>query len=346
MPKSFVEVVEADVLSVSEDGYTISVRTNDGRPLDVQVASPIFTIGKNTDEGLFGQGMNVCPTEGSPCLVLISSYGQAYLLAFIHPYTSTGYQGNRPPIKQGDIKLNTRSGSFLDILASGIAQIGATDIAKTVYLPQDNSARTIALNYLVSTGLGEMNWRLDEKTRKGSFNLVARSGTPEDSPAGILSLGDNAGGSLVELRTSSGKEASFSIDQKGNVRTDAGKDATCSATSGVIRQDARKIFLNSGASFTKGISAVTGKAFGNNFFQLPNPAALSLPTPALPPGSPSAIFKFPAKIALPTSLGIPDPKRTLQALANPVISSISLPRAPPNPFSGGSSGGGGSGRSF
>jgi hypothetical protein len=329
--KTFVQVVEADVFSVSEDGYTATVKLRDGQLLDVQVASPQLTVGTDTDEGLYGAGMNTCPVEGSPCLVLTSSYGQPYLLAYIYPFTATGYQGNRPVIKQGDIKLNTRAGCFLDILASGIAQIGATDIAKTVYLPEDDSVRTIAKNFLVSTGLGDMSWSVDDKTRKGSFRIQARSGTAEDAPAGTLSLGDNPGGNLVELRTTSGGGASFAIDQKGNVRTDAGKDSTCNAPSGVIRQDARKIYLNSGASFAPnplGGAPLGGPVgsfkppFPNNFFQLP-----AVP---LPPGSPSAIFQFPKPGTIPTSLGLPDPKRILDQ-AQSVIPSVPLPPALPSP---------------
>jgi len=341
-PTSAVSIVEGEVTGVSGDGYTATVQLRDGRRPTVQVASPQLTIGSHTDTGGYGAGMNLGPVAGSPCLVLTTSMGQSYLFAYYNPYGTTvtsegstsqpvskgGYQGNRSPLQQGDMRLNTRAGSFVDILASGIAQIGASDIAKTIYLPKDESARTICKNFLVATGLGNMAWSFDDTTKKGSFRILSRSGSAPDSPSGALSLGDSPNGNLVELFTSSGGKASIAIDQKGNIRGDSNKDITLRAKEGVIRQDARKIYLNSGSSFGP-------KAFVSNFY--------ALPALALPPGSPSAIFQFPKPIALPTSLRIPDPKRIL-SLPKFAVPSISLPKAPLDALGAGSSGDDGVGR--
>ena len=338
-----VTAFEGEVVGVSLDGYSVAVETRDGKRVTAQVGSPLATPGTDTDEGLFGAGIKTSPEEGSMVLVLTSSFGQHYVVHFLQPYTRDGYQGNREPVRPGDIKINTRAGSFLEALSSGLVQVGATDISKTVYLPDGASIKNICQNFLISTGMGDLSWLFDDDTKQGSFRLTSKSGSAEGSPGGILALGDNSGGNLAELRTTNGKDASVVIDNKGNVRSDSSKDITSKAT-GVIRQDARKIFLNSGAS--KGLNSFKG-----NFKQV-IPGAPDVPgLPGLPqtpggltPGLPSAISKFPALAKFPTSLPTPDPKRLLDK-AKSFIPPNPLPPAPPNPFSGGTSGGAGAGRS-
>lgn len=330
---------EGEIVEVSPDGYTVVVKTRNGMRVSAQMSSELSTIGADTDEGLFGAGFKVSAVVGSMVLLETSSFGQHYVKKFLYPYTSNGYQGNREAIRSGDIKLNTRAGSFVEVQASGLAQVGATDISKTTYLPDDESIRNICKNWLISSGLGDMAWTFDDDTRQGSFNLTSRSGSDAASPGGSLSLGDNKGGNLVELRSTNGKDASMAIDSKGNLRTDSSKDITSKAT-GVIRQDGRKIYLNSGAS-------KSASSFGGNFKQVLPKLPVSPGVPTLPgglaPGVPSAITRFPVLAQLPTSLPAPDTKRLLSQ-AKTFIPPNPLPAVPPDPFNPGSAGDGGSGR--
>jgi len=319
-----VELWEGEVVGVSSDGFTAMVKTRDGKRLPAQLGSPIATLGTITDEGLFGAGFKAGPVDGSEVLVATSSLGQHYILAFIQPRATAGYQGNREPIKPGDICINTRAGSFMDVLSSGVAQIGASDISKTSYLPEDESIRNICQNFLVATGLGTMSWSFDDATKKGSYSVLSRSGSNEDDPAGSMSLGDSPSGNLVELKTTNGGEASIAIDSKGNIRQDSEKDIT-HRSSQVIRQDARKIYLNSGASRGK-------LKFAGNFHAL-SPGTLLPGVPSAIPGLPSAIAKFPALGVLRTALPIPDPKQLLNRVRS-VIPSNPLPRAPFGPPGG------------
>jgi hypothetical protein len=302
---------EAEVVAVSSDGYRVTVRTRSGKKLDTQILANLAALGADTDT-FAGAGITVCPEVGSIAAVISTSYGEHYTFGFVQPYTnSQGYQGNREQRRQGDMTLRSKNGSFLDVLSSGMARAGASDIAQTTYSPEDDSVRNIAQNFFVRTGLGSLEWTVDEDTRKGSYRVQSQAGLEEGAPSATLALGDSTSGNLAELSTSSGGASSFAIERAGNVRVDSDKDTTVLA-SGKIRQEAKKIFMNSG-------TAKLRQAFQGNFFQLPTASIL--------PGQPAPMFKFPTQLSLRTSLPTPDPKRLLQL---PQISRLvpTLPTVP------------------
>ena len=295
-PQFAVAVEEAEVLSVSDDGYRVTVRTRSGRKLDTQILMSLLSLGRDTD-AFQGAGATVVPEEGSIAAVITTSYGEHYTFGFAQPYSSTQeYQGNREPRRQGDMTLRSRNGAFVDVLASGFSRQGASDIAQTAYNPEDDSVRHVANKYSISTGMGNLLWEVDDQTGKGAFRVLSRAGTDEGAPEARMVLGDSPSGNLVELSTSSGKNSSFAIERAGNVRVDSDKDATILASSGKIRQQANKIYLNSGAAKAR-------KTFNGNFFELS-----SAP---VQPGEPASLFKFPTYKPPPTALPPQAPKKVL-----------------------------------
>lgn len=291
-----LSLVEAEVEAVSDDGYTVTVRTRDGKRLRAQVVQPALAIGRDTD--IFGgAGFSHAPEEGSMALVETTSFGEYYVRGFVHPLATNGYQGRRESIKPGDMVLRSRRGAFVDVLASGLLRAGTGSQAQTVHNPIDGSIRSIAQNFAVSTAIGNLLWLLDAATGRGAFRVLSRTSVDSGSPAASLSLGDNPSGNLVELRTSSGKDSGFAIDRAGNVRVDSSKDITAFASNdGVVRIQGKKIYLNSGAA--KGL-----QSFNNNFYETP--------TTAVTPGDPVALAKFPAMSEFPVSLPSPATKRAL-----------------------------------
>jgi len=296
-PKTGVTVVEADVVGVSPDGYTISVRTRDGRSLDLQYLSPAAALGKDTDS-FAGAGYSYTPEEGSIAIVVTTSYGESYIKGFVQKRSSSGYRGLREARRQGDQTIRSRNGGFLDVLASALVRMGASALAQVVANPGDDSVRTICQNYMVSTGLGDLTWLLDYETRKGALRILSRSSLEEGAPSAHLALGDNPSGNLVEIGTSSGKNSSFAIERAGNVRVDSDKDVTMMAPKGKLRQQGKKIYLNTSGS------AKPRNSFRSNFFEVP--------TAAVQPGAPASILKFPKPKVMPTALPIPDPKKVLK----------------------------------
>ncbi len=292
-----VTTVDADVIRVSPDGYTVSVETRDGRSLDLQYMSPAAALGKDTDS-FAGAGYTYAPEEGSIAIVVTDSFGESYIKGFKQPLSLTGFQGRREARRPGDQTLRSRNGGFVDVLASALTRMGASDLAQLIANPGDDSMRTIAQNFIVSTGLGNLLWLIDEETNKGGFRVRTQSSSDEGSPAAALVLGDNPSGNLVELSTSSGKNSSFAIERAGNVRVDSDKDATIMAPKGKLRQQGKKIYLNTGGA------AKPRNSFRSNFFEVP--------TASVQPGEPASIGKFPKPTPMPTSLPPQATKRPLR----------------------------------
>ena len=294
-----VRVVDGVVDSVADDGVTVTVRTRDGRKIVVQGLSPAGSLGKTFDSTK-GAGYTFGPERGSLALVLTSSYGESYLLGYTQPVALDSFQGNRQPVQPGDQRLSSRGGGFVEVLASALTRIGASELAQIVADPLEDTVKVLCQNFGISAGLGDISWVLDKDTKKGALELTSRSGTDEGSPAASLILGNSQSGSVAELRTSSGKESSVSLDRVGNARIDAAKDVSVSTSAGNVRLQGSKVFINSGS--VRGIGSFKG-----NFARLPSVPVI--------PGAPPSLAKFPALKAMPTSLPIPDPKKILNSVA-------------------------------
>lgn len=302
-----VRVFEAHVIGVLDDGFTIRVRTRDSRRnLECQMASPVQNVGKPSDVTQ-GAGFTGIPEDGSMVLVMTISSGEHYITHCVQPYGGKGYRLRRKSFAPGDVSITSRTGAFLEVTGGGLARVGASNACLTSYNPSDDTVRTICNNLTVLAALGQLEWRVDPDTKRGSFVVLAKSSTADDAPQALLQLGDSASGALAVLATSTGGESSLSIDRVGNVRVDADKSLTLSSKEKVRIEGTGKVYINCEMSSSK------KKFFGNN---------VKLATDSVVPGETPAIAKLPAMASFPTALPAPDTKNPL---SSPVPALAPLP---------------------
>jgi len=153
---------EARILDVNFVNWTVDVQTQfDNKSyFDIQVASPY--LHPNHGEGIYAM-----PEVNAKCLVCIPSDGPPpFVLAFIMPaedqttdaYKGSGFAGGRRRAKSGDIALRGRDGQFIVLHRGGVLEIGATPVAKRIYIPLQNVITDISQQYEHHNTGGSIKW--------------------------------------------------------------------------------------------------------------------------------------------------------------------------------------------
>lgn len=176
---------EATITDVNRDRWTVTVDTRHTAKTvpDVQVGSPYLHPE--------GEGVYSMPDVGATCYLawpsdntppwVMAFKGDANVVASAdgNPIRMTSEDGGstsdvsfssrRPRMNPGDTAITTRDGNHLIVRRGGVVEIGATPIAKRLYLPIANYIKDFAENYAMHMLGGDLEW------------VVARS---EEDPSG------------------------------------------------------------------------------------------------------------------------------------------------------------------
>lgn len=79
-----------------------------------------------------------------------------------NPSTDARFDAGRPMAKPGDIYLRTRDGNFITLHRGGVVEIGATEIAKRIYIPIGNKILDLSENYEHQSVGGSVSWGIQE----------------------------------------------------------------------------------------------------------------------------------------------------------------------------------------
>jgi len=79
-----------------------------------------------------------------------------------HPEVDARFDGGRPPAKPGDIVLRGRDGNYVVLHRGGVLEIGATELAKRIFIPIGNKLMDISGQYEHTSTGGSIWWGLQE----------------------------------------------------------------------------------------------------------------------------------------------------------------------------------------
>lgn len=324
MPSFSAEISE--IKDVSKDGYTVSIKTRDGRgPLNAQIITSVFTEGRKDGERK-GSGINVAPVKGSLGFFIVSSTGEYYLLGCVSPSDFIDFKGTRDKeIGQGHLSFSTPAGNAVEVYPSGQLEMKGTELSK-INLAGQQIAQ-ICNHFKVDTGVGRLNWLYDKDTLKGEMNWQVQSEPGDDAPGGGLSLGNIAGGEVARL-SSLQSNASVGISRRGAITASADKEMTLSAT-GVVDITGRIINLNPGAG-SGGIGGVPGVPGAGGI-----PGALKSPLKSLPGADilSKAVPEIGSKLPIPKlpKFKLPGGFPTSFSQAKDMLNLPDIPKLPLNP---------------
>lgn len=211
------------ILNVDTDNFLVDVYCEmSGRVhQDVQVMSPYFHYNN-------GEGFSVMPEVGAICVVVtLSDSNPPIVLGFAaaleETFTeeqadpddtqeaqdaSTGeqtdapdeegspafsFRNGRPLHRMGDINIGTRDGNFLKLRRGGVAQIGSTPMAQTIFMPIKNLIRTFAQNYELDLVGGSSRWEVTQEedgTSKCVHTVAYREFAEHAMASAYLEIGD------------------------------------------------------------------------------------------------------------------------------------------------------------
>lgn len=158
--------------------------------------------------------------------------------------STVSFKAGRPNLQQGDIMIRTRDGNGVWFRRGGVVEVGATSIAKRIYIPLLNYIRDFCENYELSTGGGRLSW-----------NVARSDQNPDDEAAAVLGImgrdmAQHEFGTVavqighvdetkrlrieiapqkvhpVDLTVSDGSVFILEIDEEGSLTSNAGKDCT------------------------------------------------------------------------------------------------------------------------
>lgn len=175
-------VFQGKVIDFNLVTWTVDVYSTFDRKIiqNVQVLSPY--LHHNSGEGIY-----VIPEIGAKCLCCIPGdstspfvMGFVGALESVNPATANAPQGTtmnqgtfntgvnfgagRPRGKPGDIMLRGRDGNFVALHRGGVLQIGASELAQSIYIPLSNLLMDVTQNYAHHNSGGAISWGIQQGT--------------------------------------------------------------------------------------------------------------------------------------------------------------------------------------
>ena len=268
-----VWIETGQIINVDMAHWTVDVRTKNSHRqlLDKQVCAPYLHF--NSGEGSFAM-----PEVGAKCMVCSPADDEPSIPCFItafereplgEPSTQSEEEGDgegqsevtfragRPKLQQGDLMMRTRDGNQLWLHRGGMVEIGATHLAKRVYIPISNMIRDVFENYQARSTAGDMTWqtmRSDTSAdgeARALFTLAARKFAQDEKNSVMIQAGHVAEGEgdagVIHLRCVVAPNAvdadtgevegdavyEFTVDAEGNVEATVAGDITMEVTGAV-----------------------------------------------------------------------------------------------------------------
>lgn len=269
-----VWIESGQIINVDIAHWTVDVRTKNTHRqlLDRQVCSPYLHFNQ-------GEGIYAMPEVGAKCMVCSPSDDEPFILCFVTAFerepsgdpstqpesegdegeaqSEVTYRSGRPRLQQGDIMLRTRDGNQLWLHRGGVVEIGATHMAKRVYIPIGNMIRDVFQNYQARSTAGDMLWKTlrsdtdaagDART---SFTLAARRFAQDAKASVLLKAGyvEEGETEVVHLRCVVAQNAidpdtgdvedetgivyDFNVNSAGDVTVDVSGDVSANVTGNV-----------------------------------------------------------------------------------------------------------------
>jgi len=181
---------EGTVTNVNRKTYTVTVQTrhSDKDPTDIQVLAPYHHYEN-------GEGFHHLPEVGAICMLgWPSDNTPPFIMGYLgaaavqnsadgDPERSTtdgsgsmtdvSFRSRRPQLNPGDIALTGRDENFIYLRRGGVVQIGATNIAQTVYIPVLNFMKHFSENFEHHTFAGDIAWTVERQESDPSGNAPA-----------------------------------------------------------------------------------------------------------------------------------------------------------------------------
>jgi hypothetical protein len=207
-----VWIETGQIINVDMAHWTVDVRTKNTHRqlLDKQVCAPYLHF--NQGEGIF-----CMPEVGAKCMVCSPSDDEPFVLCFITAFerepsgevstqseeggdeegqAEVTFRAGRPKLQQGDLMMRTRDGNQLWLHRGGMVEIGATHMAKRVYIPISNMIRDVFENYEARSTAGDMVWRTyradtdPDGNARAVFSLAARSYAQDKKSSVLIEAGN------------------------------------------------------------------------------------------------------------------------------------------------------------
>lgn len=257
-------IEEGRIFNVHMKRWTADVRTavSQRTYLDVPWSNPYLHFSG-------GEGIFFMPEVGAKCMVCTPGDNTPFILCFVtaherpdaeeddgsgatdgttgedgEPKSNVSFKAGRPDLQQGDIMIRTRDGNGIWFRRGGVLEVGATAIAKRIYIPLLNYIRDFCENYELSTGGGQLTW-----------NVSRSDESPDDEAAAVLgimarTMAQHEFGTVavqvgqvddtkrlrivvapqkvnpVDMSVSEGQVYTLEIDEEGSVTSNVGKDCT------------------------------------------------------------------------------------------------------------------------
>ena len=270
-----VWIETGQIINVDIAHWTVDVRTKNTHRqlLDKQVCAPYLHFHH-------GEGIYAMPEVGAKCMVCSPSDDDPFILCFITAFerepsgepstqpeggeeeeeapSEVTFRGGRPKLQQGDVMMRTRDGNQVWLHRGGMVEIGATHMAKRVYIPIGNMIRDVFQNYQARSTAGDMIWKTlrsdtdpagDAKT---AFTLAARRFAQDEKASVLLKAGyvsEEEGGDVVHFRCMVAQNAidpdtgavedetgivyDFKVNAAGDVDVSVSGDVTMAVTGNV-----------------------------------------------------------------------------------------------------------------
>lgn len=269
-----VWIETGQIINVDIAHWTVDVRTKNTHRqlLDKQVCAPYLHFNH-------GEGIYAMPEVGAKCMVCSPTDDEPFILCFITAFerepsgepstqpegdeedgeaqSEVTFRAGRPKLQQGDIMMRTRDGNQLWLHRGGMVEIGATHMAKRVYIPIGNMIRDVFQNYQARSTAGDMTWKTlrsdtdpagDAKT---SFTLAARRFAQDEKASVLVQLGhagEEEEGGVTHLRCVVAQDAidpdtgevegegavyEFTVNEAGDVDVSVSGDVTMEITGNV-----------------------------------------------------------------------------------------------------------------